>query len=194
MKNPYLALLKTAWTYAHNDRKKYLLVYAMFIGANFIFAFNPLLFGWFVGKAQSDTNRVFYYTLLYAAGYLTLKLLEWSLHGPARIMERTLAFRISRNFLKHKFHETLHVSAQWHQENHSGATMNRLQKAYDALRCFFDKGFVYIYTVTKFLLSIIAILYFSPLFGCVAITLGILNIWMISRFNKPFIKTFNDVN
>src|SRR3982751_6299668 len=152
MKNPYLSLLKTAWTYARRERKKYVLVYGLFVCANIISSLVPLLFGWFVGKAQNDTTQVFHYALLYVASYLGLKLLEWSFHGPARIMERTLAFHISRNFLKEKFHQTLHVSAQWHQDNHSGATINRLQKAYDALRGFFDKGFLYLYTFSKFVL------------------------------------------
>lgn len=194
MKNPYLSLLKTAWTYARTERKKYLLVYALFIGANLIFSLNPLLFGWFVGKVQNDTQQVFHYTLLYAGAYLGLKLLEWCLHGPARTMERTLAFSISRNFLQEKYHQTLHVSAQWHQDHHSGATINRLQKAYEALRNFFDRGFLYIYTVTKFVLSLTAILYFSPLFGSVAIGLGLLNIWIISWFDKPFIRTLRNVH
>lgn len=193
MKNPYLSLLKTAWTYARSERKKFLLIYAMFIGANLIASLPPLLFGWFIGKAQADTARVFHYASIYAGAYLGLKLLEWSLHGPARVLERTLAFCLSRNFLQEKFHQTLHVSAQWHQDHHSGATISRLQRAYDALRCFFDKGFVYLNTFSKFVLSLSAILYFSPLFGSIAIGLGVLNIWIISRFNRPFIHTLNDV-
>lgn len=193
MKNPYLSLLRTAWTYARTERKKYLLIYAMFIGANVVASISPLLFGWFVGKAQADTARVLHYAFLYAGAYLALKLLEWSLHGPARILERTLAFGVSRNFLQEKFHQTLHVSAQWHQDHHSGATISRLQRAYDALRCFFDKGFVYLNTFSKFVLSLSAILYFSPLFGAIAVGLGLLDIWIISRFNKPFIRTLNDV-
>jgi ATP-binding cassette subfamily B protein len=194
MKNPYLSLQKTAWSFAGKEKKKYLLIYAMFICANCIFALNPLLFGWFVGKVQHDTDQILRYAMMYAGGYLGLKLLEWCLHGPARTMERTLAFNISRNYLQEKYHRTLRLSAKWHQENHSGATINRLQKAYDALRGFFDKGFVYIYTLTKFVLSVAAILYFSPLFGSVAIVLGIINIFLISRFDKAFIKSFNDVN
>ena len=166
----------------------------MFICANCIFALNPLLFGWFVGKVQHDTDQILRYAMMYAGGYLGLKLLEWCLHGPARTMERTLAFNISRNYLQEKYQRTLRLSARWHQENHSGATINRLQKAYDALRGFFDKGFVYIYTLTKFVVSVAAILYFSPLFGSVAIVLGIINIFLISRFDKAFIKSFNDVN
>lgn len=194
MKNPYLSLLQTAWAYAHKERKRFVLIYVMFICANIIFSLNPLLFGWFVGKVQNDTSKVLHYTFIYAASYIGLKLMEWSLHGPARTMERTLAFNISRNFLKEKFHQTLHVSAQWHQDNHSGATINRIRKAYEALRDFFDRGFMFLYTLTKFVLSVTAILYFSPLFGSIAIGLGLLNIWIISRFDKPFIKTLNEVH
>lgn len=194
MNNPYLSLLKTGWTYAGKKRKTYLLVYVLFTGANLIAALSPLLFGWFVGKVQTDTQKVFHYTLIYAGAYMGLKLLEWSLHGPARIMERMLASNISRNYLQEQFHQALHVSAQWHQDNHSGATINRLQKAYDALRSFFDKGFMYLHTIIKFVLSVSAILYFAPLFGLIAIGLGMLNIGVISRFNKPYIASLNEVH
>jgi ABC-type multidrug transport system fused ATPase/permease subunit len=194
MKNPYLSLLKTAWTYARDERKKYILVYAMFIGATIIASLHPLLFGWFIGKAQNDSSNVIRYTLVFGGAYFGLKLLEWSLHGPARIMERTLAFHISRNFLQEKYHQTLHVSPHWHQDNHSGATISRLQRAYDALRGFFDRGFMFLYTLTKFVLSVAAILYFSPLFGSIAIVLGLLNIYVISRFNKPYLATLKEVH
>jgi ABC-type multidrug transport system fused ATPase/permease subunit len=194
MKIHYLSLLRTAWTYARHERKKYLLIYAMFIGATIISSLNPLLFGWFVGKAQNDTSRVLQFTLMYAGTYFLLKLMEWSLHGPARMMERTLAFNVSRNFLQEKYHQTLHLSAHWHQDHHSGATINRLRKANDALRGFFDRGFMFLNTFAKFFLSVGAILYFSPLFGAIAIGLGLLNMFIISRFNKPYLKALREVN
>ncbi|OLY95009.1 ABC-type multidrug transport system, ATPase and permease component [Cnuella takakiae] len=194
MKNPYFSLLGTAWTFAGNKRKTYVLVYLMFFAANLVAALNPLVFGWFVNKVQTDTQQVLRYTLLYAGAYFGLKLLEWSLHGPGRVIERTLAFHIGRNFLEQRFHQTLHLPAQWHQDNHSGATINRLQKAYDALRGFFDKGFFYVHTLSKFVLSVTAILYFSPLFGSIAIVLGLINIAVISKFNKPYIRNTNLVH
>jgi ATP-binding cassette subfamily B protein len=194
MKNPYISLLKTSWTYARNERKKFLLIYTMFICANVVFSLNPLLFGWFIGKIQNNTNKVLYYSLIYACCYIGLKLTEWSMHGPARVMERTLAFNLSRNYLQEKFHQTLHLTAKWHQDHHSGATINRIKKAYEALRDFFDRGFVYLYTLTKFVFSVGAIIFFSPLFGSIAIAIGLLNVFVISRFDKPFIKTLNKVN
>lgn len=194
MKNPYFSLLSTCWKYAGKERKKFVLIYAMLISANLIFSLNPLLFGWFVGKVQNDTSNVMKFTLMYAVGYISLKFAEWCFHGPARVMERTLAFNLSRNFLQEKYHQTLHLPSTWHQDHHSGATINRIGKAYGALRDFFDRGFTFVYTISKFFFSVAAILYFSPLFGTVAIALGMLNIWIISRFNKPFIKTLKEVN
>jgi len=194
MANPYISLLKTAWRYARKERKKYIAVYAMFIGANLMYAMNPILFGWFLGKLQQDTTHVMRYTFIYIGCYIGLKFLQWCFHGPARIMERTLAFHLGRNFLQEKYHQLLHLPVKWHQDHHSGATINRIRKAWEALREFFDRGFMYVYALGKFIFSVIAILYFSPLYGSIAVGMGIFTIFIIRTFDKPFIKALDEVN
>lgn len=194
MSNPYIALLRTAWHYARHEKRKYVLIYTLFFFANVIFSMNPVLFGWFIGKIQQNTQQVFYYALLYAITYFGLKLVECSFHGPARIMERQLAFNLSRNFLQERYHQALHLPVKWHQDHHSGSTINRIRKAYEALKEFFDKGFMYVHALAKLVFSVIAMLYFSPLFGCIGILLGAGTIWVIMKFDKPFIKTLDEVN
>jgi ABC-type multidrug transport system fused ATPase/permease subunit len=184
MKNPYISLLSTSWKYARSERKKLVLAYLMFVGANIVFSINPLMLGWFVNKVQSDTSRILYYAFIYVGIYISLKLLEWCLHGPARVMERTLAFIISRNFIHEKYHQVLHLSPRWHQDHHSGETINRIRKSYESLREFFDRGFTNLYTLTKFLFSLTAILYFSPLFGTIAVMLGVVTVFLISGSTK----------
>lgn len=193
MKNPYVSLLKTAWQYAGKRRKTFLLIYTLLLASQIVGFLQPLWFGRFVGRVQADPKGVMTSTLWFVAGYAALKLLEWSFHGPARIMERNLAFYIGRNFLKERYHQTLHLTAQWHQDHHSGATINRIQKAYEGLRGFYDRGFSYLYTLCKFVLSVCAILYFSPLFGAVAVALGAVNLFIISKFDKAYIKTLRQV-
>jgi ATP-binding cassette, subfamily B, bacterial len=194
MRNPYISLLQSSWKYARSERKKLVLVYLMFVAANIIFSMQPLLLGWFVNKAQTDTSGVLYFSFIYIASYIALKLLEWSLHGPARILERTLAFTISRNFIREKYHQVLHLSPKWHQDHHSGETINRIRKAYESLRDFFDRGFTNLYTLTKFVFSVTAILYFSPLFGGIAVLLGIMTVFIISKFDASYIKTLREMN
>ena len=194
MANPYISLLGTAWRYARNEKKRYVLVYGMFICANLVWSLNPILFGWFIGSLQKDTAHVWHYALLYAAGYIGIKFVQWCFHGPARIMERSLAFHLSRNFLQEKYHQVLHLPVRWQQDHHSGATINRIRKAYEALREFFDRGFMYIYALTKFVFSVAAMLYFSPVYGSIAVVMGIGTVLVIRTFDKPFIKALDEVN
>jgi ABC-type multidrug transport system fused ATPase/permease subunit len=194
MNNPYISLLRTAWTYARHEKKLFVLVYAMFVVANAIVSLSPLLFGWFVGRLQNDSRHVLKYTAMYVGGYMGLKFFQWCLHGPARVMERSLAFRLSRNFLQERYHQVMHLPAKWHQDHHSGATINRVRKAYEALREFYDRGFMFIDSICRFLFSVSAIVIFSPLFGTIAVGLGVLTVFGIMRFDKPFVKALDEVN
>jgi ABC-type multidrug transport system fused ATPase/permease subunit len=194
MANPYVSLLRTAWRYARTERRRYVLVYAMFVVSAIIYALYPVLLGWFINKIQQNTTDVLHYAFLYGACYFGLKILEWCFHGPARIMERELAFNLSRNFLHERYHQVLHLPVKWHQDHHSGATINRIRKAYEALKTFFDHGFMYLRAVGKLIFSIVAILYFSPVFGSIGVGLGIVTIWVIFKFDKPYIRTLDEVN
>lgn len=110
------------------------------------------------------------------------------------VMERQLAFSLSRNFMEEVYHKILHLPVQWHQDNHSGSTINKLRKSYEALKDFFQHGFIYFYCFGKFFFSFVAMLYFSPLFGFIGVLLGIATIWIIAKFDKVFISSLKEVN
>lgn len=194
MANPYISLMKTAWKYARQEKKRYVGVYSLFILAGGVFALYPLLYGWFINALQKEGAGLLRYAWIYACCYLGLKLMEWGFHGPARVMERRLAFNLSRNFLQELYHQTLHLPVKWHQDHHSGSTINRIRKAYEALKEFFQNGFMYLYALTKFFSSFIAMLIFSPLFGGIGVILGLLTVWVIFKFDKPFVKAVDETN
>jgi ATP-binding cassette subfamily B protein len=194
MPNPYISLLATAWKYTRREKKRFMWVYTLFVLANIVVALNPLLYGWFVNALQQEGTNIMEITWLFAAGYLGLKLLEWALHGPARIKERELAFNLSRNFLDELYHQVLHLPVKWHQDHHSGSTINRIRKAYEALKEFFQNGFVYLQMFGKFVFSLLAMLYFSPLFGAVGVVIGAFTVWVIFRFDRPFVKALKEQN
>ena len=193
-RSPYVSLLRTAWRYARHARGRYVAIYALFVGANFAFALYPLLYGWFVDAVQKSPDAALNLALVYGGAYLAVKLLEWCFHGPARIMERQLAFELSRNFLDERYHQALHLPVKWHQDHHSGNTINRIRKAYEALRRFFDGGFMYLHALSKFVFSIAAMIWFSPLYGGIGAVLGGLTVWVIFQFDKPYIRTREQVN
>ena len=194
MTNPYISLMKTAWQYARREKKQYVIVYSLFILASATFALFPLLYGWFINTLQKEGLNHLHYAWLYAGAYLLLKVIEWGFHGPARILERKLAFNLSRNFLQELYHQTLHLPVKWHQDHHSGSTINRIRKAFEALKEFFQNGFMYMYALSKFSFSFVAMIFFSPLFGAIGVLLGLLTIWVIFKFDKPFIKALDETN
>jgi len=194
MKNPYLSLLATAWRYARQQRGRYLLVYGMFVMANLVLAAHPLLYGWFIQSIQKDAEGTLHNVWVYGSAYLGLILLEWAFHGPARVMERKLAFDLSRNFLDELYHQALHLPIRWHQDHHSGATINRIRKAYEALKDFFQNGFMFLHAFAKFIFSFVAIIWFSPLFGAIGVLIGMINVYVIFKFDKPFIKALDESN
>lgn len=191
---PYFYLLKTAWKYAYNLKGRFLFVYVLFIFNNIAAAAHPLVYGWFINALQRDGVDVIRNTWMYIGGFLILKLLEWVFFGPARIQERELAFKISQNFIEEIYHKVLHLPMKWHQDHHTGHTINRVRKAYEALKDFFQNGFIYMHSLSKFVFSFVAMIYFSLLFGSIAVILGIFTIWVIFRFDKPFVKTLKEVN
>ncbi len=193
-KNPYLSMLRTAWLYSKGERRRYVWIYSMFLMSNLMMALEPIIWGLFVNELQKNGMHALRYTWMYVGAYFLLKMLDWSFHGPARIMERELAFNMSRNFLQELYHKALHLPVKWHQDHHSGATINRIRKAYEALKEFFQEGFMYAHSVGKFIFSFAAMLYFAPLYGLIALGLGIGVVIIILKFDKPYIKTLEQVN
>jgi len=194
MRNPYLSMLKTAWKYARHEKKRFLLIYFFFMMTNIVIACNPLFYGWFVNELQREGASVLQTGWIYIALFLGFRLLEWAFHGPGRVWEQRLAFSLSRNFMDDLYDKVLHLPMAWHQENHSGTTLSKLRKAHEALRDFFQNGFIYFYSFGKFLFSFGAMLFFSPLFGSISVVLGAITILIIRRFEKPFVSTLKDVN
>lgn len=194
MNHPYVSLLRTAWKYAGKERRQYILIYLLFILSNIVVALHPLLYGWYVDSLQLEGSEVLTYTWLFAGSYLGLKLLEWAFHGPARVMERKLAFHLSKNFLDELYHQILHLPVKWHKDNHSGATINKIQKAFGALKEFFQNGFIYVQVLGKFIFSLGAMCIFSPLFGFVGVLIGIFTVWVIFQFDKKFVVYLKQCN
>jgi ATP-binding cassette, subfamily B, bacterial len=192
--NPYFSLLSIAWKYAKGERRKYFWVYVLFMFSNVAMAMYPIIWGLYINEIQKPGADVLRSSVIYGFFYLLVRLVDWGFHGPARLMERELAFNLSRNFLQEIYHKALHLPVSWHQDNHSGETINRVKKAYEGLRDFFQNGFEYLHTFFKFVFSFGAMIYFAPGFGLLAVVMGFFVVWIILKFDTPFIATQNEIN
>ena len=179
--SPYLSLLTTAWRYARLERPRFALSYGMFVGANALETLEPLLYGWFIDKVQRDPSGAMNAALAFAGAILLTRFVVWCLHGPARVIEMSLSLKLAGNFLQERFHQALRLPVEWHQDHHSGETINRIRKAYEALRDFFQEGFMYIQAFCRLTICLAAMCWFSPRIGLIAALIGALTFYITTR-------------
>lgn len=192
--NPYGHLLRTAWHYAAGRRGQYIFIYTLFTAVNLVTSFQPIIFGYYVNYLQTGEGDLLRGTLIYAAVYLGITLLSWAFQWPARLLERRLAFDIAERLLMETYDRVVHLPLSWHREHHSGDTINRTRKAYEALKNFFDGGFTYFQTIARMVIALVAILAFSPLFGIIASTAGMIILSLVLAFDGPIMRVTRETN
>lgn len=192
--NPYQELLATSWHYSGGMRGRFLLIYGMFTMVNLIISLQPIIFGLFINYLQAGEGDLVRGAWIYGAAYLATILGFWAFQWPARLMERRMAYEISKRLLDEAYRRVVSLPLDWHRRHHSGDTINRTRKAYEALKTFFDDGFVYFQTLIRMLLSMAAILYFSLLFGGVAGATGIVIVLTVLAFDRPIIAATKATN
>lgn len=192
--NPYKYLLSTAWRYAAGMRLRYLVIYGMFTMVNILSSIAPIIYGYYVNFLQEGEGDLLQGTLYYVLVYLGIILAIWCFQWPARLMERRMAFEISQKLLMESYDRIIHLPLAWHREHHSGDTINRARKAYEALKTFFDNGFAYFQTIARMVLALAAIVYFSPIFGAIACLFGTAILLTVLAFDGPIIKANKETN
>jgi ATP-binding cassette subfamily B protein len=194
MPNSYINLLNVSWKNARHRRPICVIVYSLFAIAAGINALTPLAYGWFINSLQKHPQDAVATTLLYATVYLAIFICHWAFHGPTRIMETKLASEISKNFMDEHYKILLEMPLGWHKEHLSGVIISKIQKGYTALRGFFANGFTYLQTLIHFAISFLAMLYFSPFYGMVALLIGFITIGIILSFDKKYIQSLLNIN
>src|SRR5579859_3370748 len=115
---------------------------------------------------------------------LGASLVSWALHGPGRVLERSVALHIRRRVAAATVRHALALPLAWHERTHSGETIDRLTRAVTALHAFAENGFVYTQSLVALVGPILALLVLSWTVGTVAV-LGYIVIFLIMvRFDK----------
>ena len=127
----FSAMISAAWRYSEGRRARLLLYVTMFVGANTVLLLETVVIGHLLNTIQqiatvSDPVRTL--SMLFAM-MVGIQFAFWSLHGPARVIERTNAFRAKAAFTDRLFHIVTSLPIQWHKDHHSGQTINRMRKS-----------------------------------------------------------------
>jgi ABC-type multidrug transport system fused ATPase/permease subunit len=193
---PSIFLIKKLWHFSKNKRSSIVLFIIMFIIANNILLIGPIIFGIFISEIQKkgikDDNISYLLLLLFA---LFLKeFFFWVFHGPARIIERTVAFHAMINYRRYLLNGVFNLRISWHNEHDSGDTIDKIEKAGEGLFEFGQNVFQIIEIFVRLLGTSIVLLFFSKFISLSVFICALISFFIIFQFDKILIPQYRMLN
>jgi ATP-binding cassette subfamily B protein len=195
--NPLIYLFRKNWQYSEGNRGKIVLFWGMFIVSSAINLFvPPLIFAKMMDVIANEgitkTSIVFLLTLL---GFVLLRsVLFWGLHGPARVIERTNAFKARINYRKYLLRGVLTMPLEWHNEHHSGDTIDKVEKGANGLYAFSEDSYESIYALVQLIGSYIILVCYSHSAAYIVLLMLLVSVWITMRFDRILIPQYKELN
>ncbi|MDD5055422.1 MAG: ABC transporter ATP-binding protein [Candidatus Peribacteraceae bacterium] len=192
----FVILLRACWQYAAGHRGKIVVYLTLFIVANVISMVEPYAVGRLLNQVQevaslSDPLR----QIMESLGLvLLISISFWIFHGPARVMELSVAFHVKNAYRDHVYRIITSLPVQWHRDNHSGRTINRLGKSSRALSEFLGNGFQIIEMLIRLAASIVALALLFPGAAAMASGVSVIALMLVFIFDRFLLRRYNRIN
>src|SRR5712671_7469531 len=162
--NLYAAL----WRHAEGRRGKVVLFVVLLVMAQVVRLTIPWSFGEAVNALQARGME----GIAQARNDLLLMLaavgVAWTMHGPARIVERFTALVVRERFADALHEKALALPVRWHEQHHSGDTLHRMTRATSSLSSFAQSQFIYLQNTVSVVGPIVALFLVSRATGAAA--------------------------
>ena len=162
-------LYREMWLYAQGARGWLLLSSAMLVGSQLV----KLAIPWFAAQAinalQQSRGASLAGCLPWVAAIVGASVACWLLHGPGRVIERSVAVRVRRAVNDHLFHRLVRAPLAWHEARHSAELAHRMSQASHALSNFTQSQFVYLQNAVNVVGPVVALTLISEVAGAMAL-------------------------
>src|SRR5712664_3139956 len=153
---------------------------------------------WFFGEAVNALQVHGMEGIVRARNDLLLMLaavgIAWTMHGPARILERFTALVVRERFADVLHAKALALPVRWHEQHHSGDTLHRMTRATTSLASFAQSQFIYLQNTVSVVGPIAALFLISRPTG-VAAMVGYAAIgWFVVRIDAFMVRLVREEN
>ncbi len=195
--NPLVLVLKSEWEHLGNRKKKFVLYMSLFVIAGLIQLMSPLVIGSIFNSIQNTISskqeliHLFYLISL----LLIITIGFWIFHGIARVMEQVSGFYVNKNYMMSKINRVLALPVKWHKDNHSGDTIDKVNRGSDAISRFSQHTTVdVVYGIVNIFGSLIILFFIDWKIALFALIVSILTLGMIIKFDKKLVKLYRELN
>ncbi len=198
MSHPIINTLRTEWGYLGKRRKIFIFYIFLFVLAGAIVnLLTPYVIGSIFNSIQNSisTKEELSGLLLKISLLLAITVVFWILHGTARVLETTTSFHVRKNYVNDKIRTVLRLPIKWHKDNHSGDTIDKINRAANAVEDFSGQmTYQIVYGLISFLGSIIILLVIDWRIGSFALGYSFLILFIISLVDKRLDKRYRELN
>ncbi len=192
--NMFMYMAQAAWRHAGTARPRMALIYVTFFFANIILGFQPAVLAKIINSVQVGGDAALWSAVMWAAVYSLLIVGFWIFHGPSRVIERRLGFIIFNSYTAQLYKMVTELPLRWHQDHHSGDTINRINKAGRALFNFAQEQFTIIQMTVRFGMSMIMLGFYSLSAMAASLVSSLIIATIIRRFDKKLIPIIQVTN
>ena len=187
-------LYATLWRHAHGRRRHVVLFVVLLVLAQLV----RLTIPWFFGEAVNALQTRGMEGIARARNDLLLMLaavgIAWTMHGPARILERFTALLVRERFADSLHAKALALPVRWHEQHHSGETLHRMTRATASLASFAQSQFIYLQNTVSVVGPIAALFLISRATGAAA-TAGYAAIaYFVVRIDSVMVRLVREEN
>ena len=190
-----LHLYRELWHHAAGARGRLLLASAMLIASQLVKLAVPWLAAQAIDTLQHAAGaQALRGCLPYVAGVIGVYLACWSLHGPGRVIERSVAIRVRRSLGDALQRRLSEAPLAWHEGHHSAELSHRVVQASQALSNFAQSQFIYLQNAVNLIGPIVALWLLSAWIGGLAL-LGLVGVAAtIVAFDRVLMRLARDEN
>lgn len=195
--NQLVYLFTKSWHYAKGSRKKLSLAWIIFIVAGVInLMVRPWAWASIMNIIQSQgVNDASIGSILQYLGLIIASVIVfWSIHGPARVLERDNAFNARLNYRKFLLQGVMNLPMRWHADHQSGDTIDKVEKGTTALFGFTEETFRIVYEGVNLFGSVAMLLYFFPLSGVIMLSVLSLGMWLVVYYDRMLMGLYRTIN
>jgi ATP-binding cassette subfamily B protein len=147
---------------------------------------------WCAAKAvdalQAGGPGMFFHALLWVLGVLGAYVGSWLLHGPGRVLERTVGMRVRKSLAETLYGRLAGAPLSWHENHHSSDMQQRAGQATGALYDFAQNQFVYLQSIVNFVGPLVALALLSSQLGFAALTGYVMLACLSTRFDNALMR------
>ena len=157
-RNPIINVLRTEWEYLGSRRKIFIFYMILFFIAGVIGLMTTYVVGLIFNAIQQtvSSDAQLKKVIILISLLLIIKISFWLFHGIGRIIEQLTGFRVHRSYTNNKINKVLELPVKWHKDNHSGDTIDKINRGRDSIESFSSNyTFDLIYTVLDIFGSLI---------------------------------------